>query len=345
MKDIFTSHFPVNRIIYQCLRAMLGSTLIFIASIHIAYAADRISAQIIVDQEPVQISSIVSLTAQIGDVIPLTIQVNHPTGYRMTPVGADNLELWNEFEVRSLYPVEITKNPDGGEISSQPIEVILWETGIFITPIFPISVTDSDGNLTETIVLPAIVGIVSVLKEGDTALRDIKPQATLPTPPLWPWIVAISILLLFIFIGLIRLWPYLSNRTAKPQTIIDRRSPRQIALEQFDQIEAQKLPEQQRFKEYYTQVADVLRAYLEKAYHVPALGRTTQEIRRELHSVPEQADFQSRFFNLLDVADLVKFAQVTPTIENTQETLAEARQIVLDEPTAENIQNGHEIAI
>ena len=349
MNDTSTNLIFVKKIIFKYLQAIFCSVLFFIASSHIAYAVDEITAQITDDRGSVQMGDIMSFTAKIGDVIPLMIQVNHPTGYRMLPVDADNPELWEDFEVRSLSSVDVTENPDGGEISRQIVEVTLWETGFFVTPIFPISLTDTYGNLTETFPLPAFVGIVSILQEDDLALRDIKPQATLPSPPLWPWIVAV--LLLFILLALIGLWLYRANRRTEPQVIIDTRSPHQIALAEFDQIEAQKLPQQQRFKEHYTQVTDVLRTYLEGAYNVSALGRTTLEIRREMRSIPEQDGFQSRFFGLLDTADLVKFAKVIPRTEDAQEALTEARQIVLDQvgtadlvqlvqdkPTIENIQ-------
>ena len=48
-------------------------------------------------------------------------------------------------------------------------------------------------------------------------------------------------------------------------------------------IEGLRLPEQGRFKQYYTLVTDCLRAYLEQPLQIHTFDRTTAELKVELH--------------------------------------------------------------
>jgi len=312
----------------------LALNILLLTTFYNVRAADGISAQIVAD--PAQ--------AAVGDVVSLTVQVNHPAGYRTVPVQliseqSSEYGAWGPFEVRGQYPLETIQDSAGGEISRQIIEVTLWETGIFTTPELPLAVIDTAGSVAEIFAAPTQVEVVSLLVEGDTALRDIKPQATLPIPPLWPWIVALLLLAALLF--LLGRWFYGRRADQPTESIepVDLRPAHQIALADLADIEAQNLPQQSRFKEHYSQVTDVLRTYLEERYSVPALGGTTLEIRHALRSIADRAGFQSRALNLLDEADLVKFAKVTPTVGDAQELLNGTRQIVLDTIPAEATQH------
>ena len=78
-----------------------------------------------------------ALTAEVselnvGDVIPLTLQVTHPAGYRVIPVQLE--QSWGEVEVRDVSSTVVTLNPDGTETTTQTIAVTLWAPGVHSTP-------------------------------------------------------------------------------------------------------------------------------------------------------------------------------------------------------------------
>ena len=96
---------------------------------------------------------------------------------------------WGEFVVVSQSPPATVDNTDGTKTTSQVIDARLFAPGEFSTPPTPITVVDGSGGLGEVIAPPAPIVVTSVLVEGDTNLRDIKPQAELPYSNPLPWIV------------------------------------------------------------------------------------------------------------------------------------------------------------
>ena len=279
----------------------------------------------------------------VGDLIPLTLQVSHPAGYRLIPVQLD--EMWGEVEVRQVYPPEVSANADGSETTTQIIEVSLWAPGAYSTAVLPVSIADTSGAVGQVSAAPVALNIGSVLVEGDTNLRDLKPQAQLPLPPVWPWLAGGLLLVGLATVGV--LWMIRRrrlNRLAEIEKRPDTRKPHEVALDELARIEGLNLPEQGRYKEHYTLASDVLRQYLESAYRVPTLDRTTGEIRRALRYTPLDNEIKSDLVEMLNEADLVKFAKVQPELHLAKAYVPQARNSVAytipPEPIHSN-GNGH----
>ena len=263
----------------------------------------------------------------VGDVIPLTLTVQHPAGYRVIPMQMEG--AWGDFEVREDHSPEVVMNEDGTQTTTQEIMVSLWQPGTFQTPEMEISVVDQKGELISVGVSAITVEIKSVITEEDQSLRDIKPQATLPLPPIWLWILMGLVGAALVIGGLI--W-YRHNRMNEAFTEehggIDLRKPHEIAFDDLDRIEAQKLAEQGNFKAFYSLVSDVLRRYLEAAYQIDSMDRTTNEIRRALKASNFSLDQRSDTVDLLKEADLVKFAKVIPELKDATAYLPRTRTCI-----------------
>ncbi len=76
----------------------------------------------------------------------------------------------------------------------------------------------------------------------------------------------------------------------------------------------------------YEQLSFLIRQYLEGEYHIKALEAVTREIAEELEErgVPH-ADM---LIGLLDQADLVKFAESRPGIEECRVSLGQAKNVI-----------------
>ncbi|HUM71602.1 MAG TPA: hypothetical protein PLK31_22470, partial [Chloroflexota bacterium] len=131
----------------------------------------------------------------VGDPVILTVSVTHPEG---SVVLFPELEPnWGDFIVRSQSAPETVDNGDGTApsglgyaVTTQQIDPRLFAPGDFQTPPLTITIADAAGNLSETAVTPLSLSVQSVLVEGDTELRDIKPQANLPLPAIWLYLAA-----------------------------------------------------------------------------------------------------------------------------------------------------------
>lgn len=257
----------------------------------------------------------------VGDPIELTISVNHPAGYQIIMPDLD--EKWGEFVVMSQSATATVANADGMETTTQIVDVRLFNPGTFDTVPLSLTVTDGTGQLAEVIAPPATVNIASVLVEGDSELRDIKPQAELPFVTLWPWLVAGAM-------GALAIAAFVWFRRRKRLAVemADPRLPYEVALDELARIEGLGLPASGRFKEHYTLVSDCTRLYIEKSYGFPVLERTTGEIQANLKNTAVRSDVARHFIALLDESDLVKFSKFKPDVASANRLLADARWMV-----------------
>lgn len=86
------------------------------------------------------------------------------------------------------------------------------------------------------------------------------------------------------------------------------------ALKELDKLKAGKVWQQDREKEFYTKITDILRRYIFERYKVNALEMTSGEILAELQKRAE-LEGESAINNLqqiLSLADMVKFAKQKP---------------------------------
>lgn len=255
----------------------------------------------------------------VGDPVQLTLAVTHPAGYQV--ILPQIAPVWGDFTVVSQSPATTTANGDGTETTTAIIDTRLFQPGSFDTPALEVSVTDGQGNLQAVTVAPAPVAIASVLQASDAELRDIKPQASLPLPAVWPWILAG----LAVVAALAAIIVWLARRQ---KVAVDNRLPHEVALDGLAFIEAMHLPEQGRFKEHTTLVSDTVRVYVERRYDIPALERTTGEIRPDLKRTDMSPEVMALLIAFLQESDLIKFSEYTPDAESADRLLARARMIV-----------------
>jgi hypothetical protein len=284
---------------------------LFIAGV--ASAQEEVTAALLAPEE----------AATVGDPLDLTLVVTHPAGYQV--IAPEMGDQWGDFLIHSQSAATTAANADGTETTIIVFDGRLFAPGEFNTPPLPVSVTDGTGQLLEVIAAPTTVTINSVLVEGDSDLRDIKPQIDLPFFNLLPWLAG-GLLLAVLAGGGYWFWQRRQARLAL--AAIDNRLPHEVALDELARIAALGLPEQGRFKEHYSLVADTVRLYLERRYGVPLMERTTGEIVAELQGTTMDRGLQRRVSNFLQESDLVKFADIVPTEADAYELIAQGQMIV-----------------
>jgi hypothetical protein len=107
-------------------------------------------------------------------------------------------------------------------------------------------------------------------------------------------------------------------------------TPYQDALSRLARIEEQRWPERGEMAAHYEQVIDVLRGYLETAEDVPARERTTEEVLWALPPHLSDDGLRERFHEILDQADLVKFARLVPGTPAARIFLDQSRRLLQD---------------
>lgn len=177
------------------------------------------------------------------------------------------------------------------------------------------------------------------------SIYDLKPQKTLPfrfreISGYVKWAVLFVLVLLAAAYALQR---YLQSRgkglgdlfkAAPPQP------PHVVAIRALEALHHQKLWQNNRHKQYYSQLTDILRTYIDGRWGVSAMEMTSDEIIAAIRSeeLPDKARMDLTV--ILRDADLVKFAKATPEAEQNEADylkayyFVEETKLVLNEPEA-----------
>lgn len=134
------------------------------------------------------------------------------------------------------------------------------------------------------------------------------------------WIPLIILLLLAIIGGII----YLIIRKNKkgyfftPPPLL----PAHVrAMKSLDKIKEEKIWQQNRYKEFYTQITDVLRRYINERFGINSMEMTSGEILSIIRTKSEEDSVYENLKQVLIVADLVKFAKYKPFIDENDLSL------------------------
>lgn len=105
--------------------------------------------------------------------------------------------------------------------------------------------------------------------------------------------------------------------------------PYDLAVMKLNKLQEQQLWQKGAEKEYYTQLTDILRTYLDGRFGINAMEMTTPQI---LHALQNNAvvagEYSSLVNNILNEADFVKFAKARPQANENQRAFDDAMQFV-----------------
>lgn len=261
----------------------------------------------------------------VGDPLVLTISAVYPDGYHV--IFPRLPQEWGSFEVRSQTPQPTTVNADLTRTAKQVIEVVLFAPGDHRTPEISVSFRGPDGEIVERLVRPAVVHVTSVITRGDEELRDIKSQADISVPSLWPWTLGATAMGL-VGLAAFVIWRRRSMFGPLVSDWVDPRTPFEVAMDQLDNIEELDLPSEGRFKEHYMLVTDTVRGYLYREFKLTAPDRTTTETAFELSTSDVPTSERREIVNVLEDGDLVKFSKFVPAHDPSWEVVHRTRALI-----------------
>ena len=108
------------------------------------------------------------------------------------------------------------------------------------------------------------------------------------------------------------------------EAVIISAPPHETALRKLRELKEKELWQKGQIKEYQSELTFIIREYLQDRFTMNALEMTTSEILRE---VPEFVDTE-KLGNILQIADLVKFAKAVPGEEIHEKFMQMAFELV-----------------
>jgi len=164
----------------------------------------------------------------------------------------------------------------------------------------------------------------------DTQMRDIKGPVSLPLLINKYFIPAV--LLLLAVLGILAGYFLKKNKEKKT---VPGKPAHEVAYEQLEALRVKDYISRGLIKEYYTEVSDIIRHYLENRFSLRAPEMTTEEF---LVSARNAAELISEHKNLLKefllCCDLVKFAKYAPSPEEVSSIFDSAKHFI--DQTKEN---------
>ena len=138
-----------------------------------------------------------------------------------------------------------------------------------------------------------------------------------------------------ILAGLILLAIYLIRRSSKKQTTEEVETKPQIpaiitARERLSQLKESNLWQSGKMKEYYTDLTDIAREYLEGQFNIDAIEMTSDEILEEVRNLQLDSSTYSKLQDTLTTADLVKFAKANPSPSQNENAFSNINTFIED---------------
>ena len=171
---------------------------------------------------------------------------------------------------------------------------------------------------------PLTLQVTPVAVDTTKAIYDIKQPLTVKYTfadwlrDNWPWVVGVMAALLIIAAIIY----YFIKR---PKKVIIAEPPKPvvpvhiIALQKLKALKDKKLWQQDQVKQYYIELSDIIREYLESRYAIKAHEQTSDEIFTSLRYMQINEEDRNTLRHVLILADLVKFAKQKPQpFENEQ---------------------------
>ncbi len=263
----------------------------------------------------------------IGDLIKYEIIVKRDKNLKVEmPVLASNLGY---FEIRDYKVYEPVKINDKIEDRVEYI-ITTYDTGKYVIPPISVYYTGVDSIRKELKTQEITINVRSVKPSEAKDIKGLKPPAELKRNLKRIIYLSSAGLLLLLLVAFLY---YYFKKKKKGESIIPvkKAPPRpahEIAIESLNRLQKSKLLEQGKVKEYYTELSDIIRTYIDGRYFIPAMEMTTSEIINSLEKsgVEDGVSIEMRAF--LNECDFVKFAKYIPSQEEIDNTTKRALKII-----------------
>lgn len=287
-------------------------------------------------QQPVVKAELDSMTIYVGGQVGLNVSVSAEKGQDCHILQLPDTLSSSVEVVEALKPDTI----DRGSLIEyvQRYVVTSFDTGLqYVGPIPVVQMPDGSQVSTTDFAL-SVVNPYQEIKQGQDGVNLIFDIHDAEDAPFqwrelllyWPWAVGVLVVA-----GLILLAVFLRRKYGRKGEAADSlpavpSEPCEVtALRDLERIKTEKLWMRNQVKEYYTDLTETLRRYLASRYGIQAKESTSAEIMEQLKPImADQPDEAGKLADILQQADLVKFAKMEPLPDENDKALADAEAFV-----------------
>ena len=281
---------------------------------------------------------------KIGAEFKLTIKTDVDTFSKVKFPEAKN---FGALEVIHSYKIDTVRNGARYELIKK-YGLTQFDSGKFTIQRIPVLINGKP-FFSDSIKVEVNDIQVDTLKQK---MYDIKDIAEVESP-LGTWWIYI---LIFFAIGIAGyfIFQFIKKRQNQPKAeVIVFKSPIEKATTLLQQLEIKELWQKGEIKDYYSELTDIARNYIEEEINIPAMESTTSELIDGLRKAAKQKKLKlsnetvENLEKVLKQADLVKFAKVKPLdfeIEEDKKRISSSI-VIIHKSIPEVVENDDELAL
>lgn len=248
----------------------------------------------------------------VGDQAKLFLEVQHKRSagrlqWANIPDTFNNLEIVDRGRIDTITKGDIVTY-------KQRLLVTGFDSGAHTIPTFTFPVIPNQGTAytVQSDSLSLLVQTVAV--DTSKAFRGIKEIVAVQTTWLdYIWYIIGA--LVFIILGIVVARYFMRNKKVPiPVTTAPVRveTLQEKTLRYLSELDKKQLWQHGQIKDYYTELTEILRGYIELRYNKPAMELTTDELLQSARRHHEMKQYVSILFDVLYTADMAKFAKAQP---------------------------------
>jgi hypothetical protein len=270
----------------------------------------------------------------IGDHVGLTLKYTGPARSQVLWPFLPDTILGN-ITVIGRGKIDTSYTADKKSVTfSQQLNFTCYDSGFYTIPSIPFNyrlLPDTINRLANT---SMILLAVHTLKVDTTqAIKPIVGPLRIPITfrEILPWVL---LALAAIALAIAGIWYFTKRKKKEPIFALKPRVvllPHEAALQELEKLRIKKLWQSGQVKEYYSELTEIIRRYIENQFHIPALEQTSTEIIDSLSGntgCPAKAI--ERLGNLFVLADLAKFAKTQPVASENEKSLTDGIEFIYD---------------
>lgn len=259
-------------------------------------------------QQKQVLTSIDTTKNKIGAEFKLTLKTDVDT---LSKVVFPNVKNFGALEVILSYPIDTIRKNDRYELIKK-YGLTQFDSGKYTIPSVKILINNK-AFLSDSIKVEVANVQVDTLKQKMYDIKDIVAVKD-GIGDWWKYLLG---LVLLAGIGALAYWYFKKRQKEKIEEEIYK-TPIEKATNLLNNLEKKELWQHGEVKEYYSELTDIVRNYIEEAIEIPAMESTTSELIEGLKVASRKKKMKlsqetiENLFVVLKQADLVKFAKSKP---------------------------------
>ena len=255
-------------------------------------------------------SSIDSTQIKIGSQFNLTIKAKVNAKDKVVfPDG----KFFGALEILESYPIDTVKNDNQYELIKK-YGLTQFDSGRYVIPKLLVKINQKEFRTDSLSILVNDVKVDTTKQQ----MYDIKDIIATEEKPMSEWWKLLILLVLIVASGFASY--FIIKRLQKGQEQKEEffASPIEKAIAYLQNLDKKQLVQRGDVKEYYSEMTDITRTYIEESIHIPAMESTSSELMEALKkAIADKKMFVNReeldkFKKVLENSDLVKFAKSQP---------------------------------